>query len=342
MSRADGYRGRCVLAALTLLGSAACSEATTEQAGEPVSVLIAPERVNLAVDEVASLTAEAVDANRRSVRATFSWSSANPDIATVSSTGVVTGVGIGSTTVTATMGTLSATVPIIVHPVSLFISPGEMVMNAGGVDRFTARVVGVNGRLLTLPIEWSSANPAIAAVGKSDGVVSAVAAGSTTVAAVAGRSRATATVTVEPDSHLAQWASGASASTEYTSTEWSAAQATGAPNVIGCSDDVLAWASAEPSVDWLEVTYAQPVIPTKIHIYVNWAVGSIAKVEVKDIGGSYHVVYSATPTELACPSVLAISITNVTARVGAVRITVDQRARGDWTEIDAVRLIGYR
>ena len=43
----------------TLACSEASVEATTEQAGEPVSVLIAPERVNLTADEVVSLTAQA-------------------------------------------------------------------------------------------------------------------------------------------------------------------------------------------------------------------------------------------------------------------------------------------
>lgn len=115
------------------------------------------------------------------------------------------------------------------------------------------------------------------------------------------------------------------------------------PNVAVCADDPLAWASAVPDLDWLEVTYAQPVHPTRIHIYENWAVGSIVKVEVKDGAGSYHVVYSALPiVSPSCPRILAIDVTNVLANVAAVRITVDQRARGDWTEIDAVRLTGYR
>jgi len=346
-SRASGHSGWRVLAAFALISSAGCSEATveatTEQAEGPARIFITPVDLHLYVDEVVTLTAHAVDAKGRRIDVAFSWSSAQPEVATVSGAGVVTAVGTGRTIVTATAGAASASVTITVHAVALFISPGDMVINAGGVDGFTARAIDGRGRTLNVPIEWSSANPAIATVGKTDGVVRAIAVGSTTVTAVAGTSRATATVTVEPENHLAQWASAASASTQYTDNEWSAAQATGVPNVIGCGDDVFAWASAEPDVDWLEVAYAQPVVPTKIHIYEVWAVGSIVKVEVKDVAGSYHVVYSALPSVgVNCPSILALDVSNITAKVAAVRITVDQRARGDWAEIDAVRLIGYR
>jgi hypothetical protein len=164
------------------------------------------------------------------------------------------------------------------------------------------------------------------------------------VTASAGALGATATVTVRSDSVFAQWASGATASSEYTQDEWSAHQATGAPTVIWCEDNPKAWASLSPdAVDWLEVTYAQPVRPTDIRIHEIWAVGSIVKVEVKDLSGAYQTVYTAEPAfGLPCPHALTIPVTDVTAKVSAVRVTVDQRAKADWNEIDAVRLTGAR
>ena len=151
-------------------------------------------------------------------------------------------------------------------------------------------------------------------------------------------------MTVEPDSVYGQWATGATASTQYTASEWSALQATGMPNVIGCSDDPNAWANLEPNgVDWLELTYAQPVRPSEIRIHEVWAVGSIVRVEVKDVLGAYHTVYTAEPNDpQRCPRILTIAVNSVSAKVSTVRITIDQRARRDWNEIDAVRLAGYR
>ena len=143
---------------------------------------------------------------------------------------------------------------------------------------------------------------------------------------------------------VSQWAVGATASAEYTSGEWSAMQATGAPNVTGCTDDPNAWAtSSQDGVDWLEVTYAQPVRPSEIRIHEVYGVGSIVRVEVKDASGGYHTVYSTQPVApQACPRVLTIPVTSVSAKVSAVRVSVDQRVLFDWNEIDAVQLIGYR
>ena len=163
------------------------------------------------------------------------------------------------------------------------------------------------------------------------------------VVATSGAANAEATVRVEPANFLTQWASGASASSEYTNDEWAAVRATGAPNVFTCNDDPEAWASAEADgVDWLELTYDEPVRPTHIRIIETWAPGQIVKVEVKDMSGIYHQVYSASPQLFACPRALDIPVTGVTEFISTIRVTVDQRLRGDWNEIDAVRLSGFR
>ncbi len=138
-----------------------------------------------------------------------------------------------------------------------------------------------------------------------------------------------------------QWAAGAIASSEYTTTLWSANQATGNPNVAGCADDALAWASVEPNgVDWLELTYPVSVRPTEIQVYENFAVSSIVKVEVRDGAGTYHTVYTAQAGSAQCPRVLTITVAGVSVAVKVVRISIDQRTLNDWNEIDAVKLIG--
>jgi hypothetical protein len=147
-----------------------------------------------------------------------------------------------------------------------------------------------------------------------------------------------------PGTLIDQWAIGATASSEWDPHEWSAAQAIGLPDVAGCADDAKAWASRSlGAVEWLELSYAQPVVPTKIEIYETWAVGAIVKVELRNVSGEYQTVYAAQPTETAaCPRILAIPIRGATSMVAAVRVTIDQRATHDWNEIDAVRLLGYR
>jgi hypothetical protein len=138
-----------------------------------------------------------------------------------------------------------------------------------------------------------------------------------------------------------QWALSATASTEYTSDEWSAAQATGKPDVLGCGDDASAWASLEPDgVDWLELTYPYKVRPTGVRVYEVYGVSSIDKVEIKDAAGTYHTVYTGRPEVMPCPRVLDIPVSGIAGGANVVRVSLDQRSRNDWNEIDAVLLIG--
>jgi hypothetical protein len=145
-----------------------------------------------------------------------------------------------------------------------------------------------------------------------------------------------------PTGLLPQWAASATASSQYTATEWSAGQATGPPDVGGCSDNPLAWASLAPGgVEWLELGFKDGVRPTEVRIYENFGVGSLVKVEVKAQSGAYHTIYTALPASLACPRVLTIPVSGIEDLVHGVRLSFDQSVLQDWNEIDAVRLTGY-
>ena len=141
---------------------------------------------------------------------------------------------------------------------------------------------------------------------------------------------------------LRQWAVGATASSEYGSPEYSAQQATGAPNTMECGDIETAWATENSDgVDWLELTFATPVVPTEINIYETYSPGFINKVEVKDEAGLSYTVWQGTPAEVEeCPRVFTVSVSGVSSGVKAVRINLDQREGGYWNEIDAVELVG--
>jgi hypothetical protein len=140
-----------------------------------------------------------------------------------------------------------------------------------------------------------------------------------------------------------QWATSATASSEYTSSDWSAAQATGAANVYGCNDDPHAWASlGSDTKEWLEVNFELAVFPTKVEVFETFANSSIVKVELKDETGVYRTVFTAEPKSETCPRVLAIPVTNLDVKIKGVRIHFDQRLLAYWNEVDAVKLSGYR
>ncbi len=93
--------------------------------------------------------------------------------------------------------TITEPTPVPSSPaVGLSISSSGLSLIVGGVERLTARAYDAKDRTINASFEWSSADPAIATVGKSDGTVTAISVGSTTVTAAAGDLRATATVSV--------------------------------------------------------------------------------------------------------------------------------------------------
>jgi len=155
------------------------------------------------------------------------------------------------------------------------------------------------------------------------------------------------TVELRPDCSPAapciQWAVSATASSEYTSSSWSAYQATGKPNVTGCEDSENAWASlGSNTVEWLEVQIGEAMFPAGIRIHENYGASSITSIEVKDDQGTYHKVYTGTPVHLSCPSIRTIPVTGVAVKVKAIRLSIDQRVLNNWNEVDAIGLLGYR
>ncbi|MDY6876577.1 MAG: hypothetical protein SWK90_10320 [Chloroflexota bacterium] len=139
-----------------------------------------------------------------------------------------------------------------------------------------------------------------------------------------------------------QWASDATASSEYGNPGWAAIQATGEPDTPECGDYQTAWASsASDGVDWLELDYDFPAVPGRINVHETHSPGFIVRVEVVDEAGYYHTVWAGKPSPAdECPRVFSIPVTGVDVPVVRVRIHLDQRDGGNWNEIDAVELVG--
>lgn len=142
---------------------------------------------------------------------------------------------------------------------------------------------------------------------------------------------------------ISQFAQTAVASSEYTPSDWSAAQATGQPDTAECGDRVTAWASsASDGTDWLEVTFAVPVYADSLLIYQTYNPDQVSLVELLTPEGEYVPVYEGTPSAAgdSCPYTLPIPLDGDILAAGA-RITVDQSQLGiGWNEIDAVEIVG--
>jgi hypothetical protein len=141
---------------------------------------------------------------------TVSWTSSDSTVASVSTTGLVTGKNLGSVTITATCDGTQATATLTVAPLiaQVFVAAeAEGSLAVGGSMYVYATVVSVSGDTIGgLPITWSSSNISLATVAPFStvvGTVSATAPGSVSITGtVAGVSGST-TVTTVPLSAVA-------------------------------------------------------------------------------------------------------------------------------------------
>ncbi|HUF50970.1 MAG TPA: Ig-like domain-containing protein, partial [Longimicrobiales bacterium] len=128
------------------------------------------------------------------------WSSSNTAVATVSSTGLVSGVAQGSATITATSEGKSGIAALTVIPVvaTVTVSPATASITVGSSRQLTATPRDAAGNALTgRAVTWSSSNTAVATV-SSTGLVSGVAQGSATITATSEGASGTSSITVTP------------------------------------------------------------------------------------------------------------------------------------------------
>ncbi|MEW6405815.1 MAG: hypothetical protein AB1649_28830 [Chloroflexota bacterium] len=141
-----------------------------------------------------------------------------------------------------------------------------------------------------------------------------------------------------------QWASTATASTEYGRDRYSARQATGAPNVATYADNPNAWcpsgASREP--EWLEVGFAQPVRATEVRVRQSFNPGTIVKIEIFGSDGSSQVLWQGADPNIYLPRQIAWFVLRFPATsfpVQRVKMTLNLSAVTGWKQFDAVQLV---
>ena len=168
---------------------------------EPVaSVTVTPATASVQVGATVQLSAVLRDAAGNTLTGrTVTWSSSSSSTAAVSATGLVTGVAAGPATITAASEGKSGTsgVTVTVVPVaSVAVSPASASLTVGGTVQLTATPRDGGGNPLSgRAVTWSSSNTAAATV-SGVGLVTGIAAGSTTITAASEGRSGTATVSV--------------------------------------------------------------------------------------------------------------------------------------------------
>src|SRR6266516_1475390 len=151
------------------------------------SVSVSPTAATILVGGTQQLTATPLDADGNPLSGrTVTWVSSNTAVATVSASGLVTGVAPGSATITATSEGKSGTATITVNPppvATVTVSPASASIRVGSTVQLTATLKDANGNVLTgRTVTWTSSNTKAATVNAS-GLVTALATGSATITA---------------------------------------------------------------------------------------------------------------------------------------------------------------
>src|SRR5206468_2639225 len=166
------------------------------------SVAVSPASVALQVGQTLELAATPKEASGNPLSGRASgWSSNNLSVASVNASGLVTGVAPGSATITAASEGKSGGAVITVNPApvpvaSVGVTPGSATMQAGQTVQLAATPKDVNGNPLSgRVVTWASSTSAVATVDAS-GLVTSVAAGSTTITATSEGQSGTALISV--------------------------------------------------------------------------------------------------------------------------------------------------
>jgi trimeric autotransporter adhesin len=222
------------------------------------SASVSPASSSLLIGATAQLSATTRDANNNVLTGrVITWSSLNAGVASVSSSGLVTAVAAGSATITATSETKTGTAAITVSapapvPVAtVTVSPATSSLQVGGTVQLSAVTRDANSNVLIgRVVTWSSANPSIASVNSTSGLVTAVAAGSATITATSETKTGTAAITVSapaPVPVATVTVSPASSSVQVGRTlQLSATTRDASGNVL--TGRVVRWSSANTSI----------------------------------------------------------------------------------------------
>jgi len=147
-------------------------------------------------------------------------------------------------------------------------------------------------------------------------------------------------VSVDAQGRVHQWACDAEASNEYSPTDWSAKQVTGAPDTLEGGDARTAWAAkeADAGTEWLRLKYPFPVRISRLRILENYVPGGVVAVDVVGLDGVRRRAWEGSDPGGAAPAWFEVDLKGEVGR--EVIITLDTKKNSGWEEIDAVELIG--
>lgn len=190
-------------AGLAWWGTGSCASSTTTQPnGAVATITVTPAAETLlAIGDTVRFHAAATASDWTPVKnVTFAWMSGTPTVAQVSPSGVAVAVSNGVAEIEASVGSVVGSAPLTVsqRATGLTVRIAQDTLGTlGDTTRATASPVDAGGTPVAgRTVYWSTSNDTVARV-STDGIVTAVANGTATIAAVVDRYSAATTVTVQ-------------------------------------------------------------------------------------------------------------------------------------------------
>jgi uncharacterized protein YjdB len=166
------------------------------------SIEVTPPILRIAAGRTALMTATGVYSDNSTQNLSqVTWTSSNSAVASVSSGGVATAVGVGTATISASSGAVSGSTTLTVTGAvltSLQVTPATPSVAKGLTQQFTATgIFSDNSKQdLTSQASWSSSSTAIATISESGGQATAAGVGSASISATIGGVSGNTTFTV--------------------------------------------------------------------------------------------------------------------------------------------------
>ncbi|MFZ3340000.1 MAG: Ig-like domain-containing protein [Terriglobales bacterium] len=195
--------GSSTITATVSSGSIFASASLTVTSATVNSIAVTPATPSIPLGTLQQFSATGTfsDGTTQDITGTVAWSSSKTSIASITVSGLATARNLGTTTITATSGSVNGSATATINAAdlaSLAIQPGDSMIAATTSQQFSAIGTFNDGstRDLTAQSTWTSSDAGVAKVGSASGLAKGLAPGAANITATIGSATASVNLTV--------------------------------------------------------------------------------------------------------------------------------------------------
>ncbi len=172
------------------LGAVSGNTLLTVAAAQLVSIAVTPMNMSVPLGTLQQYTATGTytDNSTKDITGSVTWASSQTGTATITTSGLLTARGLGSSTISATSGSISGSTSVTINTanvVSVVLQPANATIANGTSIQYVAIATFNDGSTLnvtfTSGINWTSSVPTVATIGPASGLAASTGVGSTMI-----------------------------------------------------------------------------------------------------------------------------------------------------------------